>query len=62
MNVKTDTTPTLPARSAKPVYEAPELVPIGNLLDVVAGTTQHNTCDSVSHNPGTDGDVPGFSC
>jgi hypothetical protein len=43
-------------------YEAPELVPIGNLRDVVAGTTKQNQCDSVSHNPTGDGDVAGFSC
>ncbi len=45
-----------PKTSTAATYEPPELVPIGNLRDVVAGTTQTLNCDSISHSPGSDGD------
>jgi hypothetical protein len=38
-------------------YETPELVAIGNLRDVLAGSTRFLNCDSLNNTPGGDGDV-----
>ena len=40
----------------KVLYEEPRLIPIGNLHDVVAGSTQLLPCDSQAGSPG--GDTP----
>jgi hypothetical protein len=44
-------------------YEPPKLTPVGNLHDVVAGSTQHLICDNQTHQSGqSDGDNPSFGC
>jgi hypothetical protein len=44
--------------STKTSYEAPRLIPIGNLHDVVAGSTLALPCDSNAGGTGGGGDTP----